>query len=72
MTAQGPRDSIKRVEIVNSCKVTFTLKRRKGSGKDSVPEKVLLGILDYAQSIGLGADRSQGYGTFEVLSVEKI
>ena len=44
MTAQGPRDSIKRVEIVNSCKVTFTLKRRKGSGKDSVPEKVLLGI----------------------------
>lgn len=72
MTAQGPRTSIKRVEIVRNVEIEFTLKRRKGRDKSSVPEKVLMAVLDYAQTVGLGADRSQGYGTFRVLGVEKI
>lgn len=72
MTAQGPRTSIKRVEVVLGAVIEFTMKRRKGSGKDAVPEPVLMAILDYAQNMGLGSDRSQGMGTFEVLEVEKV
>ncbi len=72
ITPQGPRTSIKRVEIVKDATITFTIKRRRGNDKQSVPEKTLLAILDYAQTVGLGADRSQGFGTFEVVSVEKL
>lgn len=71
ITAQGPRTSIKRVEIVEGATINFTVKRRRGRDKQSVPETTLMAILDYAQSIGLGADRSQGFGLFEVISVEK-
>lgn len=72
MTAQGPRTSIKRMEIVENVDVVFTVRKKIGRDKMSVPEATLLAILDYAQTIGLGADRSQGYGTFEVTSVAKI
>jgi hypothetical protein len=72
MTAQGPRTSIKRVEIVEGAEITFTIKRRRGKDKQSVPETTLLAVLDYAQTVGLGADRSQGFGMFEVVSVEKL
>jgi hypothetical protein len=71
MTAQGPRNSIKVYEICRGVNVEFTVKRHNQKGKQAVLEKVLLAILDYGQSIGLGADRSQGHGLFEVLSVEK-
>ena len=38
---------------------------------DAVSEKALYAILAYGQNIGLGADRSQGMGTFEVLEMER-
>jgi len=69
MTAMGPRDSIKRCEIVHDVEISFTLRRHRGN---EVPEKTMLAILDYAQTMGLGADRSQGHGKFKVLSVEKL
>jgi hypothetical protein len=72
MTAQGPRTSIKRTEIVEGTEIEFTLRRRRGNDKTAVRERVLLGILDYCQSVGLGADRSQGCGEFEVISVDKV
>lgn len=72
ITVQGPRTSIKRVEIVRDTEIVFFVKRKRGNGKMDVPESVLMAILDYAQSNGLGADRSQGYGTFEVLEVKKV
>ena len=72
MTAQGPRTSIKRTEIVDNVEIAFTIRRCKGRGKQAVSESVLMAILDYAQTVGLGADRSQGYGQFEILSVEKV
>lgn len=71
MTAQGPRSSIKRTERVLGARIAFTVKRRYGAG-EGVPEKALLAVLDYAQSIGLGAERSLGRGKFRVLSVEKV
>ena len=70
MTRQGPRTSIKRYEICHDVEIEFTLKRLARGGE--VTEKVMLAILDYAQDMGIGADRSQGRGVFEVLSVEKI
>lgn len=72
MTPMGPRDSIKVCEVCYGVEVEFTVKRHKGTGKMAVPEATLLGILDYAQNIGGGSERSQGKGTFEVLSVEKV
>lgn len=71
-TPQGPRDSIKVCEICDNVDVHFTIKRHRGKGKQAVPEKTLMAILDYARSVGFGADRSQGYGTFEVINVEKV
>ena len=67
MTAQGPRTSIKCVEVCRDVEVAFTLKRRVGN---IVTLKTLLAVLDYAQSMGGGADRSQGRGRFAVLSVD--
>ncbi len=72
ITAQGPRDSLKRCQVCNNVEIQFTVKRRIGPDKSGVPEKVLMGILDYAQRVGLGADRSQGCGKFEVLSVVQV
>ena len=71
-TAQGPRDSIKVCEICDNADVHFTVKRHRGKGKQAVTEKALMAILDYARSVGFGADRSQGYGIFEVINVEKV
>lgn len=72
MTTQGPRSSIKVYEICRGVDIEFTLKRHNQKGKMAVTEEVMLAILDYSQNIGLGADRSQGHGLFEVLSVEKV
>lgn len=72
ITPQGPRTSLKRTEIVKDVTIEFIIERKKGRDKSAVPEPVLLAILDYAQNVGLGAERSQGRGTFEVLSVEKL
>jgi len=71
MTRQGPRTSLKRCEIVRDVEIDFIVARRAGAG-EGVPQKALLAILDYAQQVGLGADRSQGRGRFEVLNVEAI
>lgn len=72
MTAQGERDSIKVYEICYDAVVTFTLRRLRNKGRMAVPEEALMHVLNYGQSLGLGADRSQGYGTFKVIDIEKI
>ncbi len=69
MTPKGMRDSIKRKEIVRDVEISFTVRRHRGN---EVPEKTMIAILDYAQTMGLGADRSQGHGRFKVLSVVKL
>jgi len=68
MTRLGPRTSIKRCEICKDAEIEFTLLRKI---KGPVSEKIMLAILDYGQENGLGADRSQGRGRYEVISVEK-
>jgi len=68
IVAQGPRTSIKRTEYVHNVELTFTVRRLHDS---AVPEKTLYAILSYSQQIGLGAERSQGCGIFEIVSVTK-
>ena len=69
MTAQGPRTSLKRVDIVEDVTIEFPL-RRLDNG--NVPEISLMAVLEYAQHIGLGADRSQGKGSFSNVQVRKV
>ncbi len=68
MTPQGERHSLKRSDYVDDVTMHFTVRRLDD---DAVSEKALYAILAYGQNIGLGADRSQGKGVFEVLKVER-
>ena len=60
--------SLKKTDVVRDVELTFTVRRLDDS---AVTEKALYALLSYSQQVGLGADRSQGSGVFEVLSVEK-
>ena len=61
MTAQGPRDALKRTDIVRNVVLGCTLRVLN----DGLFTKGLLeGLLEYAGQNGLGADRSQGMGRF--------
>jgi hypothetical protein len=69
ITPQGPRSSIKITDRVKDCNISFTIRVLRKS--EIVPDTIMA-ILDYGQALGLGADRSQGLGTFEVKAVTKI
>ena len=72
VTPQGPRTSIKRCEILKDVEITFTVKRCRGPKGSGVPMDALMAALDYAQTVGLGSDRSQGRGQFEAQTVEQL
>ncbi len=64
MTMQGPRTSLKRFEYAADVELRFTVRVLR----DGVVEPDhLRTILEYLQDGGIGADRSQGSGTFELL-----
>src|SRR5947209_6224417 len=67
MTAQGPRTSIKRYEYADDVELTFTVKVLKDG---LITEPLLRSILAYLEDNGLGSDRSQGSGTFQVVSFQ--
>lgn len=62
MTAQGPRTALKRTDYVDDAKLVCEL-RVLNDGV--ISEAMLRFILDHAAENGVGADRSQGSGTFE-------
>jgi CRISPR/Cas system CMR-associated protein Cmr1 (group 7 of RAMP superfamily) len=68
MTMQGPRSSLKKFDYVNRPRITFQL-RVLNDGV--ITEEILRTILAYCQETGLGADRSQGAGTFDVVAFER-
>jgi len=68
MTAQGPRSSLKRSDVLRDVEVTFTIRRL---ATEDVPEETLMSCLVFAQFLGLGADRSQGKGTMKDIQVER-
>jgi hypothetical protein len=66
---RGPVSAIKVSDICDNVDITFTLRRLL---KGEVPEKVLYLILHYGENLGVGADRSQGFGKFKVMDVQKL
>jgi hypothetical protein len=69
MTAQGPRTSIKRTDIATDVRIEFTVAVLKAG---PVTEEALYACLAYVEKGGIGSDRSQGRGTGEVVSVERL
>jgi hypothetical protein len=69
MTAMGPRSSIKFFDYFNRPLIEFQLKVLNDG---VVTEKQIQTILEYAQENGLGADRSQGEGQFDLVSLNRI
>ena len=73
-TAQGPRSAIKRVDYVEKALVKFevwVLATAAGESRH-VGRKELEKMLTFGQENGLGADRSQGMGKFDVVTFEQI
>jgi hypothetical protein len=77
MTAQGPISALKRadyckrpliaftVEVLNEAYVTKDKKRIP-------PGDALLALVDYGRNNGIGAERSQGAGRYEIITFEQI
>jgi hypothetical protein len=66
---QGPQSAIKVSDLCDDVNITFLIRRLR---KGEVSEKVLYLCLHYAENIGIGADRSQGFGKFKVEDVLKL
>ena len=69
MTPQGPRSSLKRSDIVKDTEISFIV--HKFDNKE-LTEDVLMGIFDFSQRSGLGADRSQDRGRFELVKITRL
>lgn len=73
MTPLGPRSDIKCFEYVDQPEIEFTVRVLNGVVKDALNESHLEEILDAAGCfMGLGADRSQGFGRFEIKEVSSV
>lgn len=73
-TAQGPRTAIKRVDYVEKVTLNFAVwvLKTNVAEKRHVGEKEVRMMLVLAQENGLGANRSQGHGKFDVVEFAKI
>jgi len=69
MTAMGPRTGIKKTAHVNNAELTFTVRILN---MVALKEEHLINMLAFGQDLGIGADRSQGNGKFEVINFERI
>ena len=69
MTAMGKISALKRVDYVDNCHITFTLKVldeklvTKDKKRLDIPTYIMH-LINHAQENGLGAERSQGNGKF--------
>jgi hypothetical protein len=75
MTAQGPRNALKRSDYVNAgTDLLFDIWVLKTSANEKrhIGRDDLVQILTLAQNNGLGADRSQGFGKFNVKSLKSL
>jgi hypothetical protein len=72
-TAQGPRTAIKRVDFVQAVTLSFEVwvLRTESGEKRHLGEKELRQMLIFGQENGVGADRSQGHGKFDVIEFGK-
>ncbi|MDP3766480.1 MAG: hypothetical protein Q8S13_00560 [Dehalococcoidia bacterium] len=68
---KGPRASIKRNEYVERVRIVFEVWIARAIA-DKIPDETLADVLLHAQEHGIGANRSQGYGRFDVVSVDEL
>jgi hypothetical protein len=73
-TAQGPRTAIKRVDYVSRPLLHFEVwvLTTATAEKRHVGEEDLVKMLVFGQENGLGADRSQGRGKFDLLEFQRV
>ena len=73
-TAQGPRSAIKRVDYVEHATVKFCIwvLRTATAEKRHVGETEIREMITFGQENGIGADRSQGHGKFDVIEFQKL
>lgn len=70
MTAQGPRTALKRCDFVNGpCELKFTVRVLDDGLVDA---DLVETLLEFGGWNGLGADRSQGNGMFELKSIVPV
>jgi hypothetical protein len=70
MTAQGPRSALKRYDFIAApATVEFTLRWLDDGVVDL---ELIKTLLEHASWNGMGADRSQGNGLFEIDSIEML
>jgi hypothetical protein len=70
MTAMGPRSALKRVDFVNAPAVLKFSLRYLNDGVVDV--ELIKTLLEYAAWNGMGADRSQGNGLFELVELQPL
>ena len=73
MTPKGPISGIKRVDYVSGVALSFEVWVLKTEAAETrhIGEKDVVEILTFAQENGLGADRSRGFGKFDVVEFQK-
>ena len=73
VTRQGPRTALKRTEHLDGVTVQFSVYiLKEGVGDGIIGEKELREALELGGWIGIGADRSQGEGTFELTGLVPV
>lgn len=69
MTRQGPRTSIKRAEFTTDAVLRFQFQILRD---DLITEEHVRTLFDYMSVGGIGSDRSQGAGTFELIEMKEL
>lgn len=74
MTPQGPRTALKRVDYVTGAVISFRLwvLETEPAEKRRITEDDVVRVLTLAQEDGLGADRSQQQGKFDVVHFKRV
>lgn len=72
ITPQGPRTSLKRYEYITEPELAFEIRLLAGGiGNGLIDADTLHDMLELGSELGLGADRSQGEGTFDLVSIQQ-
>jgi hypothetical protein len=69
MTMKGPRSSLKTIDYVDSPTLKFQLKVLDDGVID---EEILKAIFEYGSEHGMGQERSQDWGKYELVKLEEV
>jgi len=69
MTMKGPRSSLKTIDYVDRPKLQFQLKVLDDGVID---EEILKAIFEYGAEHGMGQERSQDWGKYELVKLEEV